>query len=74
MIPKLQILIGTGGIGTITAYALETRKCAEVTAVLRSNYLTVKENGFSIDSVDYGWGIREWRAYGTVSSCIYMFS
>lgn len=67
---KLQILlIGTGGIGTITAYALETSDRAEVTAVLRSNYAIVKENRFSIDSVDYGWEIRGWRpSHGTVFS------
>lgn len=59
--PKLKILLaGTGGIGTVTAYALETGGRAEVTAILRSNYAVVKEHGFTIDSVDHGH-IQGWR-------------
>jgi len=59
--PKLKILlIGSGGIGTVTAYALETGGLAEVTAILRSNYAVVEKNGFTIDSVDHGY-IQGWR-------------
>lgn len=58
---KLRILlIGGGGIGIVTAYALETGGLAEVTAILRSNYAVVEKNGFTIDSVDHGY-IQGWR-------------
>lgn len=58
---KLKILlIGSGGIGTITAYALETGGLAEVTAILRSNFAVVEKNGFTIDSVDHGY-VQGWR-------------
>ena len=48
------LLIGCGGIGTISALNLETGGKAAVTAVLRSNYEHVKAHGFSIKSVDHG--------------------
>ncbi|KAF5674141.1 Ketopantoate reductase [Fusarium circinatum] len=35
------LVVGTGGIGTMSAYVLETGGKAEVTAVLRSNYEAV---------------------------------
>lgn len=61
MSQKLKVLlIGSGGIGTVTAYALETGGLAEVTAILRSNYAVVEKNGFTIDSVDHGY-IQGWR-------------
>ncbi|OJJ85499.1 ketopantoate reductase family protein [Aspergillus glaucus CBS 516.65] len=61
MSQKLKVLlIGSGGIGTVTAYALETGGLAEVTAILRSNYAVVEKNGFTIDSVDHGY-IQSWR-------------
>ncbi|KAH7034532.1 ketopantoate reductase PanE/ApbA C terminal-domain-containing protein [Microdochium trichocladiopsis] len=44
----------------MAAYALEKGGLAEVTAVLRSNYAAVVENGFDIDSVLYG-SIKSWR-------------
>lgn len=45
----------------MVSYALETGGRAEVTAVLRSNFEAVKQNGFSIDSIDHGQGINGWR-------------
>lgn len=48
------LLIGCGGIGTITSLNLESSGLCHVTAVLRSNYDVVKERGFTIDSVDHG--------------------
>lgn len=45
----------------MAAYALETGGHAEVTAVLRSNYQTVLERGFSIDSIEHGQGIIGFR-------------
>ncbi|RMZ88974.1 hypothetical protein DV736_g3808, partial [Chaetothyriales sp. CBS 134916] len=57
---KRVLLIGSGGIGTITALNLELSGECAVTAVLRSNYKAVKENGFKIDAIDYGT-IDSWR-------------
>lgn len=59
---KTKILvIGSGGVGTMLSYALESGGCVEVTAVLRSNFKAVEQNGFSIDSVDHGRHIKGWR-------------
>ena len=61
------LLIGSGGIGTITALNLEA--CSpglgnagrvSVTAVLRSNYKIVSERGFRIESCDHG-DFAYWR-------------
>lgn len=58
---KLQVLlVGSGGIGTMVAYALEKGGKAEVAAVLRSNFEIVLENGFTIHSVDHG-EVKDWR-------------
>lgn len=53
-------LIGAGGVGTISAYVLEKSQRARVTAVLRSNYELVKDQGFDIESVDHGV-VRAWK-------------
>jgi ketopantoate reductase len=55
------LIIGTGGIGAMAAYALQTGGKAEVTAVLRSNYDAVMRDGFNIDSMDHGHDIKGWR-------------
>lgn len=55
------LIVGTGGVGTMSAYALEQGGKAEVTAVMRSNYEAVQKNGISIDSVQWGNGIKGWR-------------
>ena len=55
------LLVGSGGVGTMGAYALETGGLATVSAVLRSNYETVMEKGFSIDSIEHGNGIKGWK-------------
>lgn len=48
------LLVGSGGVGTMAAYALELSGRAEVTSVLRSDYDKVVKDGFTIDSCDYG--------------------
>ncbi|KAL4946568.1 hypothetical protein BDV06DRAFT_218285 [Aspergillus oleicola] len=54
-VEKFRVLVvGTGGIGTMSAYALEQGGKAEVTAVLRSNYDVVAKSGYKIDSIQYG--------------------
>ncbi|ROV95619.1 hypothetical protein VSDG_05314 [Cytospora chrysosperma] len=54
------LLIGSGGVGTMGAYALEKGGKASITAVLRSNYSVVKEQGFTIDSLEHG-KVKDWR-------------
>ncbi|KAI2606776.1 2-dehydropantoate 2-reductase [Hypoxylon sp. NC1633] len=51
---KNILLVGSGGVGTMAAFSLEAGGGASVTAVLRSNYAAVEENGFDIKSIDYG--------------------
>lgn len=55
------LLIGSGGVGTMAAYALETGGQAEVTTVLRSNYEAVQKEGFFIDSIEHGNDIEGWK-------------
>lgn len=55
------LLIGSGGVGTMASYALEIGGQAQVTSILRSNYDAVQKNGFSIDSVEHGNGIKNFR-------------
>ena len=54
------MVVGGGGVGTIVALNLESGSRATVTLVLRSNYLTVQGNGFTIHSCDHG-NIKSWR-------------
>lgn len=54
------LLLGSGGVGTIVALNLEAGGLASVTAVLRSNYDRVKQNGFDIRSCDHG-ELKGWR-------------
>lgn len=59
--PMIKVLlVGSGAIGTMAAYALEKGGKASVTAVLRSSFEIVKNHGFSIDSVEHG-KITAWR-------------
>jgi len=51
---KNVLLIGSGAVGTIAALNIEAGGRAAVTAVLRSNYPSVKRNGFTIQSCDHG--------------------
>lgn len=48
------LVVGTGGVGVMAAYALDLCPDVEVTAVIRSDYDTVKRVGYNITSVDYG--------------------
>ena len=54
------LLVGSGGVGTMGAYALEKGGKASVTAVLRSNYEVVKKSGFQITSLDHG-DVANWK-------------
>ncbi|KAH8901502.1 2-dehydropantoate 2-reductase [Thozetella sp. PMI_491] len=59
------LVVGFGGIGTITAYNLEAGGLATVTGVLRSNYDLVTKHGFKIWSCDHG-DIPSWRPTNVV--------
>lgn len=47
------LLIGIGGVGSIAAYTLQ-QNGVEVTAVARSSYDQLQNEGFTIESCDYG--------------------
>lgn len=57
---KNVLLVGAGGVGTMAAVSLEASGRASVTAVLRSNFTSVNEHGFNIESVDYGT-LKSWK-------------
>ncbi|KAE8370448.1 ApbA-domain-containing protein [Aspergillus caelatus] len=61
------LVVGTGGIGTMSAYALEHGGLAEVTAVMRSNYKAAVKHGIDIDSVQWGQ-IKAWRPSAIVTT------
>lgn len=51
---KTVLVVGAGSVGTIAALNLEVGGLASVTVALRSNYKTVKEQGYTIESCDHG--------------------
>lgn len=61
------LLVGAGGVGAMASFALEYSGESSVTSVLRSDYAHVVENGFKINSCDYGRGIR-YRPSNVVNS------
>ncbi|GCF01647.1 hypothetical protein ZYGM_000558 [Zygosaccharomyces mellis] len=61
------LLVGSGGVGTMAAYALEYSGKASVTSVLRSDYARVVDKGFTIDSCDYGH-VEGFRTTNVVNS------
>ncbi|KAH7143516.1 2-dehydropantoate 2-reductase family protein [Dactylonectria macrodidyma] len=64
-VKKQVLLLGSGGIGTMSALNLEVGGQANVTAVLRSNFKAVSDNGFKIKSCDHG-NITGWKPSGIV--------
>lgn len=48
------LLVGSGGVGTIAAYVLESNGGADVTAVVRSDYENALATGYQIKSINYG--------------------
>jgi hypothetical protein len=48
------LLFGGGAVGTIAALNIETGGLGAVTAVLRSNFGVVKDEEYTIESVDHG--------------------
>lgn len=64
------LIIGCGGVGTMCAYNLEVGGKASVTAVLRSNFAAVEQNGFSIKSIEHG-EVEGWRPSESKSNKFY---
>lgn len=61
MSPKYNILlVGAGGVGTIVAYGIDFVGKSNLSIVVRRDYKKVKENGYSIDSIDYG-SLSGWK-------------
>ena len=54
------LLIGTGGVGTIVACGLAYKNLSTVSVVVRSDYEKVKNDGWTINSVDYG-NLTNWK-------------
>lgn len=66
--PKANVLlVGGGAVGAIAALNIEAGGLGAVTAVLRSNYAAVSQNGYNIESVDHG-KIPSWKPTKVVNS------
>ena len=61
------LLVGSGGVGSMAAYNLEVGGLASVTAVLRSNFEAVMQNGFTITSLDHGY-VKGWKPSNSLYS------
>ncbi|KAJ1323979.1 2-dehydropantoate 2-reductase [Microdochium nivale] len=61
------IIVGGGGVGTLAAYNLDVGGLADTTMVLRSNYTTVSDHGFTINSCQHGQ-IQAWKPRGGLIS------
>lgn len=63
------LTVGTGAVGAIYSWRLS--KTCNVTAVCRSNYEIVKNDGFNIDSAKFGKDVfRPDQVTRTVSECV----
>lgn len=63
------LVVGSGGVGTMVSVALERSSMASVTAVLRSNYEKVIQDGFDIQSIDHG-KLTNWRPSASMQPTI----
>lgn len=61
------LVIGSGGVGSIAAYALSLNKKSDVTLVVRSDYDKVVADGYHIISATYG-ELKNWRPGHVVKS------
>lgn len=64
---KSVLVLGSGGVGAVTALALQSSGEAEVTLIVRSDYETVMTRGYEFKSVDYGT-VEGWRPSRVVKS------
>jgi ketopantoate reductase len=54
------LLLGGGAVGAIAALNIESSGLGAVTAILRSNFKVVNEEGYTIESVDHG-KFKSWK-------------
>lgn len=54
------LVIGSGGVATITALSLDQNNKSDVTMVVRSDYDKATKDGYSIKSCDYGQ-LKGWK-------------
>lgn len=64
--PKV-LVIGSGGVGTVSALSLTENNKSEVTLVVRSDYELIKSQGYSIDSCTYG-KLTNWKPHNLAKS------
>lgn len=64
--PKV-LVIGSGGVGAISALSLTTNNKSEVTLVVRSDFELISNNGYSIDSCTYG-KLTNWKPHNLAKS------
>ncbi|EGW35302.1 uncharacterized protein SPAPADRAFT_58524 [Spathaspora passalidarum NRRL Y-27907] len=64
--PKV-LIIGSGGVGTISALSLTTNNKCEVTLVVRSDYELISTKGYSINSCTYG-ELTNWKPHNVAKS------
>lgn len=60
------LIVGCGSVGTMCAYTLQNSGDAEVTVILRSNYDSVQNQGYHINSIDHG-EIDGWKPHHSES-------
>ncbi|KAH7153597.1 6-phosphogluconate dehydrogenase [Dactylonectria macrodidyma] len=61
------LLLGGGGVGTIVSLNIESGGQGAVTAVLRSNFQVVNDEGYKIHSVDHG-KLTGWKPTKVINS------
>ncbi|KAI5955423.1 hypothetical protein CANMA_004603 [Candida margitis] len=64
--PKV-LVIGSGGVGTISAVSLKHNNQSEVTLVVRSDYNLINNQGYSINSCTYG-KLTNWQPHHLAKS------
>ncbi|PRT54901.1 hypothetical protein B9G98_02521 [Wickerhamiella sorbophila] len=64
---KSVLVLGSGGVGAVTALALQSSGEADVTLIVRTDYETVMTRGYEFKSVDYGQ-VDGWRPSRVVKS------
>ncbi|KAF0269928.1 hypothetical protein FOG48_01006 [Hanseniaspora uvarum] len=66
------LVIGSGGVATITALSLDKRNKSDVSMIVRSDYSKAINDGYTIDSCDYGKieGWKPTKIYKTVDESV----
>lgn len=61
------LLLGGGAVGAIAALNIEASGLGAVTAILRSNFKVVNEEGYTIESIDHG-KFKGWKPTKGIST------